>query len=202
MTKDYLTALVDITKKLKLSPKDDIQAIKNSYLLKPPKRKPSSSNLLEEVTEYALRRRPSRDNIQIDSSVLKRKVSTHTTLSHVRECEEDGTCELEKKEHDVTTGLSLLEKLDYVKKTLNEIRQHDQDLARQFLHTYAEAKRAKVRQSCIIHQDMLDDVFSDEVQARQTPNVCDAPLNKRSSMALRQCGVTRMNITSKRFSCS
>lgn len=86
--------------------------------------------------------------------------------------------------------------------TQNDIRQEDQIIAKKFLHIYAEIKKSKVRQSCMIHQDMLDEVFIREHDNVKVPHMCDAPVNKRSSQALKQCGVTRMNIKSKRFSCS
>ena len=120
MTKDHLTALVDIARKLKLSPTYDVESIRNCSLLRSPTRKASSANLLEEVTEYAMRRRPSRDGLlspNLTEPVLyRRKISSHVTLANVRECEEDGTCEVEKD--DVIDDMTILEKLAYVKRTL------------------------------------------------------------------------------------
>lgn len=84
-----------------------------------------------------------------------------------------------------------------------EIRIRDEILARQFLYIYKEVQKTKVRQSCLNHQEMLDEVFKDINDEKRTPNVCDAPVKLRKSVrALQQHGVTRMNINSQRFSCS
>lgn len=203
MSQDHLSALVEISKKLKLQPKHDIESIKNSWLMKP-LRRASSSDLLEEITEYAMRRRGSRDLILDGSEVLpaaamrKKFSSSRGSLAGVTECVESE----KNTTNDPTFGMSLEQKLQYVLKTLNDIRQEDQIIAKKFLHIYAEIKKSKVRQSCMIHQDMLDEVFIREHDNVKVPYMCDAPVNKRSSQALKQCGVTRMNIKSKRFSCS
>lgn len=203
MSQDHLSALVEISKKLKLQPKHDIESIKNSWLMKP-LRRASSSDLLEEITEYAMRRRGSRDLISDGSEVLpaaamrKKFSSSRGSLAGVTECVESE----KNTTNDPTFGMSLEQKLQYVLKTLNDIRQEDQIIAKKFLHIYAEIKKSKVRQSCMIHQDMLDEVFIREHDNVKVPYMCDAPVNKRSSRALKQCGVTRMNIKSKRFSCS
>ncbi|XP_061182569.1 protein FAM167A-like [Saccostrea echinata] len=202
MSQDHLSALIEISKKLKLKPRHDIESIKNSWLMKP-LRRASNSNLLEEITEYAMRRRGSRDNVldgaDVSAVAMRKKFScSRGSLADVTECVESE----KNTTNDPTFGMSLGEKLQYVLRTLNEIRQEDQIIARKFLHIYAEIKKSKVRQSCMIHQEMLDEVFSLEHDHVKLPHVCDAPVNKRSSHALQQCGVTRMNIKSKRFSCS
>ena len=81
-----------------------------------------------------------------------------------------------------------------------EIREHDQQLARQFLQIYKDIQQTKVRKSCIQHQEHLDALFDDTEVEKETPNMCDKPVKLRAKTLT--CGVTRMNIRSQRFSCS
>lgn len=118
MSQDHLSALIDISKKLKLQPKFDIETIKNSWLMKP-LRRASSSNLLEEITEYAMRRRGSRDVIldgaEIPAAVMRKKVScSRSSLAEVTECVESE----KNTTNDPTFGMSLEHKLQFVLKTL------------------------------------------------------------------------------------
>ena len=118
MSQDHLSALIDISKKLKLQPKFDIETIKNSWLMKP-LRRASSSNLLEEITEYAMRRRGSRDVIldgaEIPAAVMRKKIScSRSSLAEVTECVESE----KNTTNDPTFGMSLEHKLQYVLKTL------------------------------------------------------------------------------------
>jgi len=83
-----------------------------------------------------------------------------------------------------------------------ELQQKNQILARQFLFIYKEIQNLKMQQSCLSHQDLLDEVFNIADEEKSIPNMCDAPVVKRNKKTLQQCGVTRMNIHSKRFSCS
>lgn len=122
MSQDHLSALIEISKKLKLQPKDDIESIKNSWLMKP-LRRASSSDLLEEITEYAMRRRGSRDVISdgsevIPAAVMRKKFScTRGSLADVTECVESE----KNTSNDPTFGMSLEQKLQYVLKTLVSI---------------------------------------------------------------------------------
>lgn len=119
MSQDHLSALVEISKKLKLQPKHDIESIKNSWLMKP-LRRASSSDLLEEITEYAMRRRGSRDLISDGFEVLpaaamrKKFSSSRGSLAGVTECVESE----KNTTNDPTFGMSLEQKLQYVLKTL------------------------------------------------------------------------------------
>lgn len=119
MSQDHLSALVEISKKLKLQPKHDIESIKISWLMKP-LRRASSSDLLEEITEYAMRRRGSRDLISDGSEVLpaaamrKKFSSSRGSLAGVTECVESE----KNTTNDPTFGMSLEQKLQYVLKTL------------------------------------------------------------------------------------
>lgn len=118
MTQDHLSALIDISKKLKLKPSYDIESIKNSWLTKP-LRRASSSNLLEEITEYAMRRRGSRDNYldsnEIQTVAMRKKFScSRGSLADVTECVESE----KNTSNDPTFGMTIGQKLQYVLRTL------------------------------------------------------------------------------------
>ncbi|XP_060081035.1 protein FAM167A-like [Ylistrum balloti] len=127
-----------------------------------------------------------------------RKISSGTMLCDLTECRaQEGSSE---KDH-VFKEMSMSDKLKYVHDSRKEIAVKDQELSKQLLHIYVQIRQMKVQQSCMYHQDLLDDVFRDISDEKELPDVCDLPVRKRNK-ALQQLGVTRMNIHSKRFSCS
>ncbi|CAI9720947.1 Hypothetical predicted protein [Octopus vulgaris] len=93
-------------------------------------------------------------------------------------------------------------KLNILQGELVQLRQHDEQLASQFLQIYRDIQILKVQRACQTHQDLLDDAI-DEVEERdRLIDLCDAPPLKYSESKLRHCGLTKMNICSRRFSCS
>lgn len=127
-----------------------------------------------------------------------RKISSGTMLSDLTECKaQEGSSEKES----MIQRMNMSEKLKYVQDSRKEIAEKNQDLSKQFLHIYVQIRQMKVQQSCLYHQDLLDDVFRDMSDDKEVPDVCDLPVRRRNK-ALQQLGVTRMNINSKRFSCS
>lgn len=213
MTKDYLEALVDITKKLKLRPQPDLRRI----IINPTGRirKASSHTVLDAVADQKGRlgsfdgcrlRSGSMDSnnsakfwsgtIPIDSNSRVRKVSSQSVLAVVQE---NDSC-FSSSDVDICKHMSILEKLQYVRKIQSEIREEDQRLAKQFLQIYKDIQQTKVRKSCIQHQDLIDAMFDDTEVEKETPVMCDKPVKRRSKTLT--CGVTRMNIRSQRFSCS
>lgn len=173
MSKDYLANLIAISKRLKLNP------------------------------QYGPSNRRSIPG-------FRRKVTSLSNLCDIVEIKDESADEalhgrnreLSKPESKDLKGMHLSETLAYVIKTKEEIQKQDQELAEQFLKIYSLIQQLKVRESCLIHQDLLDDVFHDTSEAKNLPNVCDVPIQKRNSHSLKMCGVTKMNICSKRFSCS
>ncbi|XP_014768882.1 uncharacterized protein LOC106868230 [Octopus bimaculoides] len=94
------------------------------------------------------------------------------------------------------------QKLNILQGELVQLRQHDEQLATQFLQIYRDIQILKVQRACQTHQDLLDDAI-DEVEERdRLIDLCDAPPLKYSESKLRHCGLTKMNICSRRFSCS
>ncbi|OWF50044.1 protein FAM167A-like [Mizuhopecten yessoensis] len=127
-----------------------------------------------------------------------RKISSGTMLYDLTECkEQEGGTE---NDH-VFKKMNMSEKLKYVNQSRKEIAERNQALSQQLLHIYVQIRQIKVQQSCMYHQDLLDDVFRDISDEKDVPDVCDLPVRKRNK-TLQLLGVTRMNINSKRFSCS
>lgn len=174
MSKDYLANLIAISKRLKLNPQYGPSANRRS--IPGGRRKVSSQSNLFDITEIK--------DESVDEGRNGRKP------------------EISQSDSKDLKGMHLSETLAYVIKTKEEIQKQDQELAEQFLKIYSLIQQLKVRESCLIHQDLLDDVFNDASEAKNLPHVCDVPMKKRNSQSLKMCGVTRMNICSKRFSCS
>ncbi|XP_063408071.1 uncharacterized protein LOC134691461 [Mytilus trossulus] len=202
MTKDYLEALVDITKKLKIRPQVDLQR----FIINPTGRirKVSSHAVLDIVADSHGRIRSgsmestskSSSAGSLDSPSRVRRISSQSVLAVVQENDScfHSTC------LEACKNMTILEKLQYIRKLQTEIREQDQLLAKQFLQLYKDIQQEKVRKSCIQHQDHLDALFDDTVEEKETPVMCDQPVKRRAKTLT--CGVTRMNIRSQRFSCS
>ncbi|XP_033727419.1 protein FAM167A-like [Pecten maximus] len=127
-----------------------------------------------------------------------RKISSGTMLCDLTECKaQEGNSEQDR----IIQQMNMSEKLKYVQESRKEIAEKNQELSKQLLHIYVQIRQMKVQQSCMYHQDLLDDVFRDMNDEKDVPDVCDLPVRRRNK-ALQQLGVTRMNINSKRFSCS
>ncbi|GAB1597695.1 putative mediator of RNA polymerase II transcription subunit 26 isoform X1 [Argonauta hians] len=107
-----------------------------------------------------------------------------------------------KRQHSETETQDFGQKLNILQEELVHLRQHDERLATQFLQIYRDIQILKVQRACESHQDLLDDAI-DEVEERdRLIDLCDTPPLKYSDSKLRHCGLTKMNICSRRFSCS
>lgn len=94
------------------------------------------------------------------------------------------------------------QKLDLLQSELVQLRHHDEKLARQFLQIYRDIQILKVQRACLDHQDLLDDAIEEVEERDRLLDLCDTPPLKHSGSKLRHCGLTKMNICSRRFSCS
>ena len=84
------------------------------------------------------------------------------------------------------------------------MRQQDQDLARTLVSLRRDLHEVKLARCAAEHRELLEDAMEaeeerdDELHGR-AGQVCDA-LPEARSPALRNYGLTRMNITARRFS--
>lgn len=81
-----------------------------------------------------------------------------------------------------------------------EMRTQDQTLARQFLTIKQDIAQLKLRRSCEEHQEMLEDVQSELEELNEMSDVLDLPVSSLSDTPLKQLGITRMNMSRRRFS--
>lgn len=102
----------------------------------------------------------------------------------------------------------LSRKLSGIKMAVREVRadlitmqKSDQDLARQLLNIYHEICLLKMRNKCVLHQELLFDAMDTAEEEDQMPDMCDAT-KKRMNEFLLSHGVTWLNINARRFSCS
>ncbi|CAI9719071.1 Hypothetical predicted protein [Octopus vulgaris] len=90
--------------------------------------------------------------------------------------------------------------LGWIKTELEKMRDVDHTLATQLLSLRSEIQKLKLERSCENHQELLEDV-KDELSERETLlTVCDIPYDMDDENPLKQIGLTRMNISSRRFS--
>lgn len=94
--------------------------------------------------------------------------------------------------------------LCWLRQELLEMRQQDQHLARQLMQLRIELQRVRLLRSCDTHQALVDEVTNEAEEARNygCNDLCEVPQDLRETFSpiLREIGVTRMNITSRRFS--
>ena len=76
----------------------------------------------------------------------------------------------------------------------------DQHLARQLLSLRHDMHQLRLSRSCQQHRELLDDLRSDLEEQDHLSDVLDLPNSMLSDTPLRQLGVTRMNISARRFS--
>ncbi|KAL8623210.1 hypothetical protein ACOMHN_066184 [Nucella lapillus] len=95
----------------------------------------------------------------------------------------------------------ICEALDWLKTELKEMRSLDQHLARQLLSLRHDIHQLRLRRSCQEHRDLLDDVQSELEEQVEMSDVLDLPNDLTlNDTPLKQIGVTRMNISRRRFS--
>uniref|UniRef100_A0A673TW18 Family with sequence similarity 167 member B n=1 Tax=Suricata suricatta TaxID=37032 RepID=A0A673TW18_SURSU len=81
--------------------------------------------------------------------------------------------------------------LEWLRQELREMQAQDQQLAGQLLRLRAQLHRLKVDQACHLHQELLDEAEL-ELELEPGAGLALAP-------PLRHLGLTRMNISSRRF---
>ncbi|KAJ8378793.1 hypothetical protein AAFF_G00236100 [Aldrovandia affinis] len=95
------------------------------------------------------------------------------------------------------------EALMWLRKELTEMRQQDQQLARQLMRLRGDIIKLKIEQTCQLHRSMLNDAtYGLEERDELSDLLCDFPLTPGFGLSarLRLIGVTKMNINSRRFS--
>lgn len=80
------------------------------------------------------------------------------------------------------------------------MRTEDQNLARTFLKLRSDIHDLKLKWSCEDHKVMIEDTQDDLEDIRMLQMICDRPVDSLGNYHLRKLGVTKMNITSRRFS--
>ncbi|XP_059158062.1 uncharacterized protein LOC131942291 [Physella acuta] len=84
---------------------------------------------------------------------------------------------------------------------LTELHSQDQDLARQFLNIRQKMNKLKLAVHCQGHMTLLDNAEEEMAEVRELSRLVDLPVELLTSVSyLQHLGVTRMNITSRRFS--
>ncbi|XP_014936105.1 protein FAM167B [Panthera pardus] len=81
--------------------------------------------------------------------------------------------------------------LDWLRQELREMQAQDRQLAGQLLRLRAQLHRLKVDQACHLHQELLDEAELD-LELEPGAGLALAP-------PLRHLGLTRMNISARRF---
>ncbi|PVD31774.1 hypothetical protein C0Q70_07192 [Pomacea canaliculata] len=90
--------------------------------------------------------------------------------------------------------------LEWLKSELTEMRSMDQHLARQLLSLRHDIHQLRLSRSCQLHRALLDDVQSDIEEQVAFSDVLDLPSVTLNSTPLKLLGVTRMNLSARRFS--
>ncbi|KAH9496719.1 hypothetical protein Btru_009781 [Bulinus truncatus] len=101
------------------------------------------------------------------------------------------------KEDDESSRINGL--LDSIRSDLQNMKTQDQNLARQLLNLYQEMVNVRLSWSCQVHQELLDEVQSNIEELQELPNVLDLPSNFLDC-PLKHVGVTRLNLSARRFS--
>ncbi|XP_041361675.1 protein FAM167B-like isoform X2 [Gigantopelta aegis] len=110
--------------------------------------------------------------------------------------------ELEKGKHGKLTAERMKrmdDAIDWLRNEL-EMKIQDQTLARQFLIIRNDIQQLKLIKSCEAHKEMLEDVHSEIEDLESMAGVLDLPTICINDNPLKHLGITRMNITRRRFS--
>lgn len=91
--------------------------------------------------------------------------------------------------------------IDFLCGEMVNLRQKDQDIAKFLLQIYSEIQKLKVKRSCLLHKELLEEATYDAAEAEDVPDMCDAPQKYMSKILLSR-GVTKQNLAWRRFSCS
>ncbi|KAK6179333.1 hypothetical protein SNE40_011720 [Patella caerulea] len=90
--------------------------------------------------------------------------------------------------------------LKWIRSQLTEMRKMDQSLASQFLGIRRELNQLKLQKSCEEHEDMLDGATSNMEDFQSLSKFLDEPLGSYAPSPLKHVGITKMNLSSRRFS--
>ncbi|XP_053489786.1 protein FAM167A [Ictalurus furcatus] len=98
---------------------------------------------------------------------------------------------------------SVTEALEWLRKELREMRVQDQQLALQLMRLHGDLNKLKIEQACKQHRKMLNDAtFELEERYEMLDLLCDVPVTSGFGLSapLKLIGITKMNISSRRFS--
>ena len=74
----------------------------------------------------------------------------------------------------------------------------DEALARRLIALKTDIRDLRLQRSSTAHRELIEDAIAAENDVIN--DVADSPLDSQIDPALRHCGVTRMNISTRRFS--
>ncbi|KAK0049737.1 protein FAM167B [Biomphalaria pfeifferi] len=115
-------------------------------------------------------------------------------LSSSDPCSDDGPLTPERKNN-------IQKSLEILKLELMSLQRQDQELANQFLTIRQTLNNLRWNAQCHSHEQLLEEVEDDIEDLRDLSRVVDTPADLFSSTSfLRHFGLTRMNITTRRFS--
>ncbi|KAB5562167.1 hypothetical protein PHYPO_G00014880 [Pangasianodon hypophthalmus] len=98
---------------------------------------------------------------------------------------------------------SITETLEWLRKELREMHVQDQQLALQLMRLHGDLNKLKIEQACKQHRKMLNDAtFELEERYEMLDLLCDVPVTSGFGLSapLKLIGITKMNISSRRFS--
>ncbi|XP_033727688.1 protein FAM167B-like [Pecten maximus] len=90
--------------------------------------------------------------------------------------------------------------IGWIRRELQAMRILDQSLAKKLLNLRHEMHSLKLKWSCDDHKEMMEEVTCDLEERQVLQDVCDQPLGPVDINPLKQLGVTRMNLSARRFS--
>jgi len=96
--------------------------------------------------------------------------------------------------------LDISSALQWIREELLAMRVQDAQLARQLMSLRTEIQKIKLQRSQCEHQILLEDVTLEIEALEELAELCDTPCTLQHTR-LHGLGVTRMNISSRRFSC-
>lgn len=81
-----------------------------------------------------------------------------------------------------------------------DIRRQDESLARQFISIRNDIQQLKLQHSTRVYEDMVDDAQWTIAENEEYDSVCDEPRTLVGRSPLITLGITKMNLTERRFS--
>ena len=100
---------------------------------------------------------------------------------------------------------NLQRSIDWLREELLAMKQQDQDIARRLISIRLEIQRVRLQHSIVTHKAILENVTHDvEYEKEFTYNHCDLPEHliavTQTPVLHKNMGITKLNITSRRFS--